>query len=617
MKTKFLLLMLSTCLISANIAQGTLEGYLTDAETGDPLIMATLVLKSGDTLEVSQKTDFDGYYRFEQLQPGLYQLTGSYTGYTTEQVQAITIASAQTQRLDLALTSSAQLDEIVVTGVRQSQTKQRITGLSIRRPANTTGASPPPKRPTTPKPSHSLYPSGNESYAKKTENTFRSPGEMPFSTFSIDVDKAAYSNVRRFIQQGQLPPADAVRTEELINYFHYDYPKPQGEHPFAVHTELGPCPWQEGHELLHIGLKGFEINSADAPPANLVFLIDVSGSMGGSKKLPLVKQALALLVEQLRPQDQVAIVTYSGHFDVPLLPTSGSQKTQITEVINALKAGGGTAGGAALQRAYELAEQHFMPKGSNRVILASDGDFNIGISSPEALEAFIVKKRKTGVYLSVLGFGMGNYKDDRLETLADKGNGNYAYIDDLEEAEKVFITEMGGTLYTIAEDVKLQLEFDSNTVEAYRLIGYENRLLNKEDFEDDTKDAGELGAGHTVTALYEIVRKGAPEQPLAAIHLRYKLPKRKQSHYLRHEAASQPAPLASTSENFRFAAAVAAYALCLQASPHKGTASYPMALQLAEGASQDDLEGYRKGFAALVQQTDALQNQLTKQTSEK
>lgn len=617
MKTKFLLLMLSTCLISANIAQGILEGYLTDAEFGEPLVGATLVLKSGDTLEVSQKTDFNGYYRFEQLQPGLYQLTGSYTGYTTEQVQAITITSTQTLRLDLALTSSAQLDEIVVTGTRQSQTKQRITGLSIRRPANATGASPPPRRLITPKPSHSPYPAGNESYAKKTENTFRSPGEMPFSTFSIDVDKAAYSNVRRFVQQGQLPPADAVRTEELINYFHYDYPKPQGEHPFAVHTELGPCPWQEGHELLHIGLKGFEINPADAPPANLVFLIDVSGSMGGSKKLPLVKQALALLVEQLRPQDQVAIVTYAGHFDVPLLPTSGSQKTQITEVINALKAGGGTAGGAALQRAYELAEQHFMPKGSNRVILASDGDFNIGISSPEALEAFIVKKRKTGVYLSVLGFGMGNYKDDRLETLANKGNGNYAYIDDLEEAEKVFITEMGGTLYTIAEDVKLQLEFDSNAVEAYRLIGYENRLLNKEDFEDDTKDAGELGAGHTVTALYEIVRKGTSGQPLATIHLRYKLPKRKQSHYLRHEAASQPAPLASTSENFRFAAAVAAYALCLQASPHKGTASYPMALQLAEGASQDDLEGYRKGFAALVQQTDALQNQLTKQTSEK
>lgn len=452
-----------------------------------------------------------------------------------------------------------------------------------------------------------------EGYAEIVENEFITAGTEAFSTFSIDVDKAAYSNVRRFITAGQLPPADAVRTEELINYFDYAYPLPETGNAFAVETELGPCPWQEGHQLLHIGIKGFEASPVDAPPANLVFLIDVSGSMGSANKLPLVKQALGLLTEELRAQDRVSIVTYAGGFQVALLPTPGDQKEQIMNVVSKLGAGGGTAGGAALHRAYELASQYFQPNGSNRVILATDGDFNVGISSPEELEAFIAEKRATGIYLSVLGFGTGNYKDDRLEILANKGNGNYAYIDGIKEAEKVLVTEMAGTLFAIAKDVKLQVEFDSTAVENYRLIGYENRLLAKEDFEDDTKDAGELGAGHTVTALYEIVTQpGAEGQPLGTLHLRYKEPAESQSRYLKHELSGDAQPLAQTSENFRFAAAVATYAHCLRDSKHKGLATLGLARELADQARQDDLENYRADFVELIKQTENLTVQLAK-----
>lgn len=335
--------------------------------------------------------------------------------------------------------------------------------------------------------------------------------------------------------------------------------------------------------------------------------------MGSANKLPLVKQALGLLTEELRAQDRVSIVTYAGGFQVALLPTPGDQKEQIMNVVSKLGAGGGTAGGAALHRAYELASQYFQPNGSNRVILATDGDFNVGISSPEELEAFIAEKRATGIYLSVLGFGTGNYKDDRLEILANKGNGNYAYIDGIKEAEKVLVTEMAGTLFAIAKDVKLQVEFDSTAVENYRLIGYENRLLAKEDFEDDTKDAGELGAGHTVTALYEIVTQpGAEGQPLGTLHLRYKEPAESQSRYLKHELSGDAQPLAQTSENFRFAAAVATYAHCLRDSKHKGLATLGLARELADQARQDDLENYRADFVELIKQTENLTVQLAK-----
>jgi Ca-activated chloride channel family protein len=495
------------------------------------------------------------------------------------------------------LSGSNASDVMKVRGSRSNATEYYVDGIRVK---------------DSDLPESSIPASGEE-YAEIVENEFIAAGAESFSTFSIDVDKAAYSNVRRFITAGQLPPADAVRTEELINYFDYAYPTPEEGTAFAVVTELGPCPWQEGHQLLHLGIKGYEASSVDAPPANLVFLIDVSGSMGSANKLPLVKQALRLLTQELRAQDRVAIVTYAGGFKVALAPTPGDQKEQIMGVVNGLGAGGGTAGVAALQRAYELASQYFQPAGSNRVILATDGDFNVGISSPKELETFIAAKRETGVFLSVLGFGTGNYKDDRLEMLANKGNGNYAYIDGIEEAEKVLVTEMAGTLFTIAKDVKLQVEFDSSVVKTYRLIGYENRLLAKEDFEDDTKDAGELGAGHTVTALYEIVpQPGTEGEPLGTLHLRYKEPAESQSRYLKHELSGDAQPLEETSENFRFSAAVATYAQCLRDSKHKGLATLELARELADQARQDDLENYRADFVELVKQTESLSAQLVR-----
>ncbi|MCI4650757.1 von Willebrand factor type A domain-containing protein [Phaeodactylibacter sp.] len=648
MKTKLLALLALWVLALPLYAQTSLSGKVTD-DTGEPIIFGSVALYKNGVLITGTETDFDGYYHFASLDPGTYAVETSYVGYTKQRIERVLVYAGKANKLDIEMTADAvNLDEVVVTSykiplVEQDNCTQGATIVSdqIRNlptrninslAATTAGVS-------GAKASNELKIRGSrsnatdyyvdgirvqgnaipeqaptaagEGYAEIVENEFIAAGTEAFSTFSIDVDKAAYSNVRRFITAGQLPPADAVRTEELINYFDYAYPLPERGNAFAVETELGPCPWQEGHQLLHIGIKGFEASPVDAPPANLVFLIDVSGSMGSANKLPLVKQALGLLTEELRAQDRVSIVTYAGGFQVALLPTPGDQKEQIMNVVNKLGAGGGTAGGAALHRAYELASQYFQPDGSNRVILATDGDFNVGISSPEELEAFIAEKRATGIYLSVLGFGTGNYKDDRLEILANKGNGNYAYIDGIKEAEKVLVTEMAGTLFAIAKDVKLQVEFDSNTVQTYRLIGYENRLLAKEDFEDDTKDAGELGAGHTVTALYEIVpQPGAESEPLGTLHLRYKEPAESQSRYLKHELPGDVQLLEQTSENFRFAAAVATYAHCLRDSKHKGLATLSLARELADQARQDDLENYRADFVELIKQTENLTAQL-------
>ena len=340
-----------------------------------------------------------------------------------------------------------------------------------------------------------------EEYDRIYENPFLEAEGNPLSTFSIDVDTASYANSRRFLRNGQLPPKDAVRIEEFINYFNYDYPAPTGEDPFSINCELSACPWNDKHELLLIGLQGKKVEVAQFPPNNLVFLADVSGSMNRPNKLPLLKASLRLLVDKIRPEDKVALVVYAGSARMVLNSTSGKNKRKITEAIDSLRAGGSTAGGAGIRLAYQIAKDNFMPKGNNRIILATDGDFNIGRSSIAEMTRLIESKRDDGIFLTVLGFGMGNYKDSKMETLADKGNGNYAYIDNIREAKKALVTEMGGTLYTIAKDVKLQLEFNPATVSSYRLIGYENRMLKKEDFNDDKKDAGELGAGHRVTAL--------------------------------------------------------------------------------------------------------------------
>ncbi|TAE52320.1 MAG: VWA domain-containing protein, partial [Bacteroidetes bacterium] len=443
------------------------------------------------------------------------------------------------------------------------------------------------------------------------------------STFSIDVDRASYANVRRFLMSSQLPPKDAVRTEELINYFDYDYPQKEGAHPFSVHTELSACPWNPERQLLMVALQAPEINLDEAPPSNIVFLIDVSGSMESSDKLPLLKDGLEMMVRHLRPEDRVSIVVYAGAAGLVLPSTPGDKTAKILEAIENLNAGGSTAGGAGIELAYKVVIDNFMKKGNNRVILATDGDFNVGVSSESELVRLIEEKRESGVFLSVLGFGIGNYQDGNMEQLADKGNGNYAYIDNLLEARKVLVSEMGGTLYAVAKDVKLQLEFNPATVKAYRLVGYENRLLEKEDFNNDAKDAGEMGAGHTVTAFYEIIPansseqftarvdplryQSAPDAPAAlsrdllTVKVRYKQPEGIKSVLIEQAVSSVPLPLAQTTENYRFASAVAEWGLLLRDSPFKAKASYESLILRAKAAKGSDEEGYRAEFIRLAE----------------
>lgn len=465
-----------------------------------------------------------------------------------------------------------------------------------------------------------------EEYNEFAANRFLLAWDEPLSTFSIDVDNAAYSNVRRFINQGTLPPVDAIRTEEFLNYFAYDYPAPRGEDPVSITTEVSNAPWNTQHKLVHIGIKAKEIATENLPASNLVFLIDVSGSMDFSNKLPLLKSSLKLLVKQLRPQDRVAIVTYANQTKEVLTSTPGSNKAQILAAIDGLYASGGTAGGDGIQRAYRVAENNFIKGGNNRIILATDGDFNIGISSPKELEKMIETKRATGIYLTVLGFGMGNYKDNRMQVLAEKGNGNHAYIDNLTEAKKVLVNEFGGTLFTVAKDVKIQVEFNPAKVQAYRLIGYESRLLEAKDFNDDTKDAGEMGAGHSVTALYEIIPVGiksnfapnidplkyqktgkdekqtltdSPE--LLTVKLRYKQPNSHKSSKMEVAVIDKDTPLKKSSENFRFSAAVAGFGMLLQNSDYKNDFTFDNVIDLAKQATNYDPEGYRKEFIRLVE----------------
>ena len=458
----------------------------------------------------------------------------------------------------------------------------------------------------------------NESYTKIHENKFKTVSASPLSTFSIDVDKAGYSNVRRLINNGQFVPANAVKIEEMVNYFNYNYPQPKDEHPFSIHTEVAKTPWNQDTKLVKIGLQGKIYENENLPAANLTFLIDVSGSMGSPNKLGLLKQAFKLLVNQLREKDKISIVVYAGAAGVVLKPTSGKHKDIIIEALDNLESGGSTAGGAGIQLAYKLAQENFNKKGNNRVILATDGDFNVGASSDQDMEDLITEKRKSGVFLSVLGFGYGNYKDSKLETLADKGNGNHAYIDTMQEARRIFESEFGGTLFTIAKDVKLQVEFNPNKVQAYRLIGYENRLLADEDFIDDTKDAGELGAGHTVTALYEVIPVGVKSEfikdeidlkytdkktnnnysdELFTVKFRYKKPDEDTSIEMVHVQKDETT---EASENMNFASAVALFGMQLRQSQFYNNASQDLVIQLAEKGRGEDKKGYRAEFIRLA-----------------
>jgi Ca-activated chloride channel family protein len=469
-------------------------------------------------------------------------------------------------------------------------------------------------------------PGNTEAYNVISENRFLAASANPLSTFSIDVDAASYSNVRRFLSQGALPPKDAVRLEELVNYFPYRYPDRSGRHPFAVSTEVGPCPWEPEHRLVRIGLQARHVPTRDLPPSNLVFLIDVSGSMMSPDKLPLVQQAFRALVRELRARDRVAIVVYAGAAGLVLPSTSGADKAAILDAIDRLQAGGSTAGGAGLRLAYDVAREHFDAEGNNRVILATDGDFNVGVSSDAEMVRLVEKRREEGTFLTVLGFGIGNLKDSKMEQMADKGNGHYAYIDSFREAQKVFVQEFGGTLFTVAKDVKIQVEFNPARVQSYRLLGYENRLLAKEDFADDRKDAGEMGSGHSVTALYEVVPVGAtplaggddsltyqrvdvrPEAKRSAelltVRVRYKDPQGSTSRLLETPVTNRAA--GAGSEDMRFASAVAEFALLLRDSEHRGRASYEQVLALARGARGEDEQGYRGEFIGLVESARTL-----------
>lgn len=466
-----------------------------------------------------------------------------------------------------------------------------------------------------------------ERYAQIEENPFLETIRAPLSTFSVDVDTASYANVRRFLNEGRRPPKDAVRIEELVNYFDYEYPQPIGEAPFSVTTEVAAAPWNTKHKIVQIGLQGKKMSLEDAPPSNLVFLLDVSGSMNATDKLPLLKESLKILVNQMSERDRIAIVTYAGSSGLALPSVNANRRAEILDALNNLEAGGSTNGGEGIQLAYKIAEQNFLQSGNNRVILATDGDFNVGLSSDAELVNLIELKRQSGIFLSVFGFGTGNINDSMMEKLADKGNGNYSYIDSLAEAKKSLGAQVSGTLHTIAKDVKIQVEFNPATVAGYRLIGYENRLLAAEDFNDDRKDAGEIGAGHSVTALYEIVPAGQKivnpgidqlkysqvektdtlfNGELLTLKLRYKEPTGGSSKLLTAGVLDRNLPIENASNNLKFAATVAEFGMLLRGSRYKGDSSFASTARLAQVAMGNDLNGYRAEFVELVKKAERL-----------
>ena len=461
----------------------------------------------------------------------------------------------------------------------------------------------------------------SESYAELEENQFESPKNNPLSTFSIDVDNASYTNIRRFINNGQKVPKDAVRVEEMMNFFKYTYPQPTDNHPFSINTEYSESPWNSKHKLLKIGLQGKNIPMTNLPKSNLVFLVDVSGSMSDDNKLPLLKESMKILVKELRKEDKVSIVVYAGSAGLVLEPTSGDEKETIMDAFDDLQAGGSTAGGEGIELAYKLAQQNFIKEGNNRVIIATDGDFNVGASSDDEMIDLIEEKRKSGVFLTVLGFGMGNYKDSKMEILADKGNGNYAYIDNIQEANRFLGKEFKGSMFAIAKDVKIQIEFNPKHVQAYRLIGYENRKLKSEDFKNDAIDAGELGSGHTVTALYEIIPVGVEsnftpsdlkytkvkngeatyEEELATVKFRYKKPDGEKSIEMIQTIQNQSVALVNSSKDFKFSSAVAWFGLKLRDSKLIANASTSEIKNLAKSGLASDDEGYKSEFLRLVE----------------
>ncbi len=595
----------------------TVSGTVYD-ENNHPLPGVSILEKNSSNGTIS---DGNGSYTHTLLSKDPV-LVFNFIGYESEEIRV-----EGRKVVDAYLVpAEMELEEVVVVGYG-SRASHQLTG-SIRGIVSRKSASHPA--------SYDMYAENSyvqhntEGYKSIHENGFKDVYNAPLSTFSVDVDKASYSNIRRFLNMGQLPPKDAVRIEEMINYFTYDYPEPEDEHPFSVSTELSVCPWNPDHQLLHVGLKAKEMEKSQLPPSNLVFLLDVSGSMSDFNKLPLLKQSFRLLVNELRPEDRVAIVVYAGAAGLVLESTPGNEKEKILAALDKLQAGGSTAGGEGLMLAYKEASKNYLEGGNNRIILATDGDFNVGISSNAEMERMVEKERDRGIYITVLGFGMGNYKDDKMEIIANKGNGNYAYIDNIQEARKNMVSEFAGTLYTVAKDVKFQLEFNPARVKAYRLVGYENRLLNDEDFNDDKKDAGEMGAGHTVTALYEIIPAGSdskvpgvdplkyqkdpstvniapdPEAELLTIKLRYKKPDGNTSILVERPVQGEIVSLKNASDNLKFSAAVAGFGMILRESEFNKTLDTGGVMDLAQLAEGKDSEGYRKEFIRLVKTSESL-----------
>jgi Ca-activated chloride channel family protein len=597
-------------------------GRVTDAATGAPIVGArvTIAATGQGTL-----TNSDGRYMIllpEGASPAeTLEISVAISGYQSQSTSVRPASQMQNGFLtvDFQLQVSAvALDEPAVTG----DVAQESRALYAPNAAPVAGRY---ALGTAAGVAHHL-PAGfeREQYAKIDDNAFKSALDHPLSTFSIDVDRASYSNVRRFLlREHRLPPVDAVQVEEMVNYFPYDYALPRDGEPLGITTELGRAPWREEHLLLRIGLASPAIETAELPPSNLVFLLDVSGSMHDPDKLPLVKRSLQLIVDQMREEDRVALVVYAGAAGLVLEPTSGADKERILEAIGRLEAGGSTAGGAGLRLAYDVAKRHFVEGGNNRVILATDGDFNVGESSDAAMTRLVEERREDGTFLTILGFGTGNLQNTKMQEMAQNGNGNYAYIDGLDEARKVLVGEMGGTLLTVAKDVKIQVEFNPERVRSYRLIGYENRLLAAEDFNDDRKDAGELGAGHTVTALYEIVPVGSDSDvdtpsvdplryqtpgrvgearggsELAFVKVRYKDPDGTESRLMEHPVEDGDVRRASV--DFRFASAVAGFGMLLRDSEHQGDMSVEEIFRLAESGLGSDPDGYRRGFLEMVE----------------
>ncbi|MEY8687122.1 von Willebrand factor type A domain-containing protein [Bacteroides sp. AN502(2024)] len=600
------LLMAVVSLGMVNAQVITVSGRVTDAKDGTPLTGCSVQIKGTAKGTV---TDVNGRYMI-QAQKG-ETLLFRFIGYRQEK------RVVKSTTLDVKMKADKlALEECVVVGYDREPRATKVMSAAYRMAA-------------CPAPGVMYDAANAEEYGAFQENGFKRVSDAPLSTFSIDVDAASYSNMRRFINKGELPPIDAIRTEELVNYFSYDYPKPAGSDPVKIAIESGTCLWNTNHRLVRIGLKAKEIPTDHLPASNLVFLIDVSGSMWGANRLDLVKSSLKLLVNNLRDKDKVAIVTYAGSAGVKLEATPGSDKQKIREAIDELTAGGATAGGAGILLAYRIAKNNLISNGNNRIILCSDGDFNVGVSSAEGLEQLIEKERKSGVALTVLGYGMGNYKDQKIQVLAEKGNGNHAYIDNLQEANRVLVGEFGATLHTVAKDVKLQVEFNPSQVQAYRLIGYESRLLKDEDFNNDAKDAGDMGAGHTVTAFYEVVPIGAKNEyagkiddlkyqkkekvsvnptgshELLTVKLRYKAPDKDISKKM--ELSFVDSKSNNVSSDFCFASAVAMFGQLLRGSDFIGNASYDQVIELAKQGLNKDDKGYRREFIRLVEATKGLE----------